>query len=116
MSSSKVCYFAIINFIFLCMQTSAQNVVEDNRDSLLFITVESVQPTGTTIKETGTGFIIDEQGFVLTAAHLLTSDPNATVYGKRRSRNSPEAPMQLEFITFGCSDLALLKIPRFPRI
>ncbi len=61
------------------------------RDAVVFITAEQVDPDGTRhVKDSGTGFFVSEEGYIITAAHVLSETGNAqsplTYYAAIKSR------------------------------
>ena len=114
------CFRTVLIFaIWSCVSViacAAPIDVELARNSLIFLTVERTEPSGKITRETGTGFIITSDGYIVTAGHLIgevsrSSLLSTKVWAKRRSRNSPESPVQLEYLFPACCDLVVLKYP-----
>ncbi len=67
-------------FSMPCQSASLSDVVKANRNSIIYIYVEKDDETTGVIKEQhGTGFIINSEGYVLTAAHIVRSDAGTQV-------------------------------------
>ncbi len=115
-----MCIKPALVLVMGCLICSLPNAapidVDVARESLVFLTVEKKEPSGKLTSETGTGFIITSDGYIITSGHLISEAFKSTsgqtkIWAKRRSRNSPEAPVQLEFLFSGCCDLVALKYP-----
>jgi len=86
-----------------------------NQDSIIHIKVIKRHKDGVGADSTtyGTGFIISDRGFVLTASHVIERDDRDTtveIYGAKRSPTNPHFPMQL-IKRDDDVDLALLEFP-----
>jgi S1-C subfamily serine protease len=85
LDSSCICFvFFLLAIVTLAAEHSAaapapRDAVQRLRQSTVFIRVTVEEPTGKKTVDTGTGFIITDSGYVLTASHLLASNTKAVV-------------------------------------
>ncbi|CAE6767721.1 hypothetical protein R70006_03798 [Paraburkholderia domus] len=82
-----------------------EELAAEGRASLVFIRVDSDGPP-----VSGTGFVISQSGYVLTAAHLIPSGTNGApkIRGAMQSRNGPLEDMEL-IARDSAFDFALLR-------
>src|SRR6476469_4258926 len=83
---------------------TASEIVEANRDALVFIESTATEPSGKPTTETGTGFIVSTKGYILTANHLLSANPEAKLVAHIRSKYASPISVQRLAIP-GCCDL-----------
>ena len=77
---------------------SLSDVVMVNRNSVVYIKVEkAAEITGAVTEQHGTGFVVNQDGFVLTAAHIVSSGPGfqVEVRGAEGSREGPLEGMEV---------------------
>jgi S1-C subfamily serine protease len=86
----------------------ASNIARIRR-SIIFIEVTVTEPTGKITTETGTGFIITQSGYAVTANHLLMG-PSAKVMASVGGRFGLKVPVYVCDI-HGITDGALLQLP-----
>jgi hypothetical protein len=60
-------------------QVTLEKIVSDNKDAMVFLRTKVTLPTGEVQESTGTGFLLDAEGYVLTASHVLSP---AGIYDK----------------------------------
>jgi S1-C subfamily serine protease len=102
--------------LFAARTTLAQDP-PDPVDSLVYITVSFQHASGTIENvSTGSGFIITESGYVLTARHILPKDIPAeaklTIRGATRSKDNTSYPLHLQETVPVAADVALLYFSR----
>ncbi len=118
---------AIIAFLLLTGSTFAQtpNLADSARQSIVYIYFEVTDPkTGAKTAIQGTGFVVSENGYVLTASHLFRAWRNQTdadkgnnsIQGTLRDKLGfvRESPLNLQVADPGDpdkEDVALLKLP-----
>lgn len=97
----------------------SQDVVQENRNSLVFLKVESTMPkTGAVESSTATGFVVCEEGYVLTNLHIIPKDEQGN-YEKESFKGSIggrfEFAREMEYIAADPEiDLMLLKFKGQP--
>jgi S1-C subfamily serine protease len=122
----KLAFFALLALSYQApsrAQTGdiSSQISAQYRPSVVFLAVQGVTSNGQQENKTGTGFLISDQGYVLTASHLFT-DSNRVSYAKvliRGSRGASfdiQAPtgtiLPLELIRMNAEiDVALTKLP-----
>jgi hypothetical protein len=79
--------------------------------SLVFVQTTVKEPSGHITEEDGTGFFVSAGGYILTAGHLLSTNPQATTQVTLRSVSDTRRLKATPFPLPGsCCDLALLKV------
>ena len=90
---------------------------EFDTNALVRIEIEERRPDGSSlVVGTGSGSVINEKGFVLTARHVLEKalapNPQFKIYGRLRSKDGIERyPLELVGTGIGEADIALLQFP-----
>ena len=100
--------------------SSSGQTITEYRDAVVFVETEIMEQDGTNQRhETGTGFIVSPDGYIVTAAHVVPEPgPNeqAEYWGRIRSRHSSEKH-RLTFIRSDPrSDVAVLSFMDSPRV
>jgi S1-C subfamily serine protease len=95
--------------------TDFSEIDKKNRNSIIFIKTikERKDGTGKPVETSGTGFVIEESGYVLTNSHVIPatdSDTTVRISGAERSRYNFSYPLTLITRDEGI-DIALLQFP-----
>jgi tetratricopeptide (TPR) repeat protein len=92
-------------------QSCPEQAVERNRNAVVFIRVlKTLKQTGQGEERTGTGFIVDPAGYVLTNRHVIESNEKVDEIKIEGSIGTTEGPfIKLQLIAKNESDVALLK-------
>lgn len=107
--------FLIANASGTANSLDYSSIREENKNSIVHIHSERTKKNGTGVPEHryGTGFIISENGHVLTASHVVNKEDNDTITettGSVRSRHAQKFKLELITRDEGI-DLALLVFP-----
>jgi hypothetical protein len=92
-------------------QRSLEQITQDNKGAIVFLSTKVTLPTGEVKEFTGTGFLLNEKGYVLSASHVLSEGgvyDKAEVLGSPLTRYGHLWPLDV-IIDDHSADLLLLK-------
>jgi len=127
--------FASLGFVVLCTafsvpteaqaQTDNPQLTDRYRTATTYLTVRGASSTGEQVTKSGTGFIISDEGYAITAAHLFQDKDrklllNARAWGSIGETFDIRLPtgtiLPIEYIRSNSDvDIALIKLPSRPR-
>lgn len=79
-------------------QVALDKIFSDNKDAIVFLRTKVTLPTGEIKESTGTGFLLNAEGYVLTASHVLSPEGSydkSEVYGTVKTRYGYAWPMDV---------------------
>lgn len=90
---------------------SLSKTVEENRESTIYLRVEKAnEVTGAVTEQHGTGFVINQNGYVITAAHVVREDPGFQVKVKGAVGSREGTLESMEILALDSNfDVALLR-------
>jgi S1-C subfamily serine protease len=100
---------SLLCMIALVSSATDADIARSARNSVVFLEVSVTEDTGKVTTETGTGFIVAAAGYVLSAAHLMSS-PGARITGSIGSRFGERLPLTIIPVS-GPLDAVLLQLP-----
>jgi S1-C subfamily serine protease len=78
-------------------QVTLDKIASDNKDAMVFLRTKITLPTGEIRESTGTGFLLNSEGYVLTASHALppAGYDRAEISGSIKTRHGQSWPMDV---------------------